>query len=206
MQHFHKIVIAVGVLIILGLIGSNEHYGLSPNSTPTTRPASPVWEYTNGEDDMRNQRWWEASLQSENAPELDFPYQGGSPVWLVLHNKEGDPPDNSSPTLVLEKGQYDCHSYDYSNLCVISVSIDGGEPIELTGARDDCGKNQCLDLTRRAEDEVGPGGVDTHAESVVSIIRRAKTLTIEVPLYRFGFFQYHFKPAGLVFAPQTDRV
>lgn len=161
--------------------------------------SEPTWQYGIATDKMRGDKVYWADLRSSNQPELDFPYAGGSPVVLSLSKLAGDPhPDNRNPNLVLANGQFDCSSYSGSESCSISMKVDDKPVVELHAVEADCGSDQCLILHN------DPGGPKAE-ESVIAALRGSKRVTIEVPLYHFGSYQYEFNTAGLNWAKETDR-
>lgn len=168
-------------------------------ATAAEVPAKPTWTYGITEDKMRGNGTYWAQLKSSNQPELDFPYEGGSPITLQIVKQKGDPhPDNYAPELILTNGQFDCSGLQYPNRCYVSVKADD-QPVELLlGSSDDCGSARCLGLQN------DPSGAKVNV-SFVETIRAAKRLTIEVPLYRYGSYQYEFDVAGLNWSKETDR-
>lgn len=157
------------------------------NEEPAT--ASPSWQYEESVDEMRNRRHWTATLVSSNAPQLDFPYEGGSPITLELLRWD-NPPDSFSPTFALQNGQFNCHGS--SNACYVTVKFDDNPPEDVRAVKLDCGSDQCLRLFRDMDLESG-----AEPKPILDSIREAKTLIVEAPLYQYGAFQYRFAVAGL---------
>jgi hypothetical protein len=161
----------------------------------------PVWKYSEHVDKMRGHISWTATLKSSNRPELEFPYEGGSPTYLRLSKLQGDPSDNYGPEIVLENGQFDCSLYGGGNSCLITVKVDDEKPRDLRGVSSDCGSAKCLRLFDEAAIEQG-GQV---YQPVIDMFRRSKHVTIELPLYQYGSYQYEFDTQNLQWARQTDR-
>lgn len=186
---------ALPLIAALGLAACGPSGGGSAADTP---PPEPTWTYSVNVDEMRNERTYWAMLESSNAPELEFPYAGGSPVTLQIYKVEGDPPDNYPPRVQLQNGQFNCHGGSSYNSCYVAVKFDDAEPRVISAFEEECGKFQCLRFS----------WLDLQAGDVRSLIpdlRKAQTVVIELPLYNFGSYQYRFHTAGLDWADATDR-
>lgn len=155
-------------------------------ATPATAFAGePTWERSVVHDAMRNQDTVVLQLRSLNAPNLPFPYRGGSPVHMNL-GKIGDRILPEEPYLTLDRGQFDCKGdIDFADRCNVAVKVDDGEVFYLKATAETCGPSQCLNLGR------GP-----HSLSLMAQLKSAKRVTIEVPLYKFGSYQYQFNASG----------
>lgn len=182
--------------LLLGCDAAPQKGGVTPLPTESV---DPTWEYSEHKDEMRSQQSWTATLRSLNEPSLGFPYEGGSPVFIRLSKIAGDPPDNYAPEVVLLNGQFDCSQFGGTHSCSITVKVDDGLPYDLWGVTRDCGPNHCMRL-------VNANRMDgTAVSSVIDIFRKAKHLTVELPLYRFGSYQYNFSMENLDWSPMTDR-
>lgn len=167
------------------------------NDAELSHAAKPTWVYGESIDKMRGEKWFYAELQSSNQPELESPYSGGSPLTLQFSKLQGEThPDNYAPRLVLSNGQYDCSGSGHGNSCMITAKADDQKPVELHAVETDCGDAKCLVLHN---DPYGP----LSGKSVIGMLRKTNRLIIEVPLYRFGSFQYEFDTAGLDWSEDT---
>jgi len=186
----------VGVLLLSACGQSAPQQG---SEAEISQVAKPTWVYGESIDKMRGEKWFYAELQSSNQPDLGSPYSGGSPLTLQFSKLQGETyPDNYAPRLILSNGQYDCSSYGHPNSCSITAKADNQKPIELLGVESDCGDAKCLILNN---DPSGP----LSGKSVIPLLRKANRLIVEVPLYRFGSYQYEFNTAGLDWSEDTDH-
>lgn len=161
-------------------------------SSATTRSLS--WSYDTQTDAMRKQRSWFASNVSTNEAQLSFPYEGGTSAILQLTQDETEDPDNQQAILILQNGQLDCST------CYISLKFDDGKVFESVGTKSDCGSDQCLNVNVSDDiEKLGTSGyVGFHKRLLAS-----RKLVIEVPIYKFGPFQFQFKTSDLVW-PQPN--
>jgi hypothetical protein len=168
----------------------------SPEPLKTNPAARASWNYSTTSDEMRgtSTRW--AELNSSNAPHLDFPYAGGSPVVLQLFKGGGDIETNIR--LLLANGQFAC-SGSAGRTCSLTIKVDDEKPQEIRGIEDECGSHTCLRL-----------GADLfnqeHPPAVLALIQSADNLVIEVPLYDFGPYQYKFATSELRWEKEAERV
>ena len=171
---------------------------MAQTEATVTTPA-PTWTYDEYRDEMRGTRSWSATLESSNRPMLQFPYEGGSSVSLRLSKTEGDGGDYA-PELVLENGQFDCSQYsNEATSCLITIKADAGKPYDLRGVQTECGSAKCMRIYDENAFESGNGsGIHTN---VVNVFRTAKRVTIELPLYEYGSYQYQFDTDGLNWPP-----
>ena len=168
----------------------------SSKGLETTKP---IWIYSDSVDKMREDRYFYADLRSNNYPELNDPYGGGSPLTLHISKLQGDTfPDNYAPRLIISNGQFDCSSEGRARSCMITAKADNRDPIELHAVETDCGSAKCLVLNN---DPYGP----LSGKSLIPILRSAQRFVIEAPLYRFGNYQYEFNTAGLDWSEGTNR-
>ena len=147
------------------------------------------WSYQSQTDKMRASKSWTAINVSENKADMQFPYEGGSPVHIELWQSDNESSSNQQPILVLENGQFDCHS------CQLAVKFDDGPVLESSGTRQDCGESQCINLN--ITEDLNEFGTKKYIGFHKRLIG-SKKMTIEVPLYHFGSFQYEFNTSGLI--------
>jgi hypothetical protein len=166
------------------------------NSARSVQPdtVKPSWQYGVYEDKMYNSKTSWARIDSSNAPSLPFPYQGGSPVSLELTRRDEEDPDDASIDVILANGQFDCIGGPSDhNTCYLSMQIDRKKPVMIRGTKWDCGKDQCLTL-RSDFDKRG------NQPSLIPDIMNAKKITLRIPLYKFGSFDYEFEAGNLNWA------
>ena len=134
------------------------------------------WSYSVDVDPMTSRKARYASLQSENALNFDFPYQGEQHGKLLLR----DHPSHGRDVLVLiEKGQILCPSYDP---CSIRVRFDEGTPQRWSavGPAD----NSSTVIFLRNE------------EGFILKLRRSKVVRIQIPVYQEGEQMLEFQVGG----------
>lgn len=186
---------AMAMLLFL-LSACNQEKDQSRESSVEKSPA-PSWIYSVTNDGMRGKKTFWAELAATNHPELEFPYSGGSPLLLQLYKVQGDSyPDNFAPRLVLSNGQYDCASSSRS--CYVSVKVDENPVEEVQAVEIDCGSSRCLNIHN------DPYGKKSQV-SFIETLRSARRVIFEVPLYKFGSYQYEFNTAGLKWSKTTDH-
>jgi hypothetical protein len=175
--------------------------GPVPASTETSATASKTdpWTYHVYVDDMRKERTWIANNYAKNPAQLDFPYDGGTDATIQLSQDETDDPQNRQAILTLHNGQIDC-----GGDCDVSLKFDDGEVIESNGTKTDCGTAQCINLNVDSE-RLGSKGYQGFHDR----LKASKRLTVEVPIFNFGPYQFHFDISGLVWpqpgAPTTGK-
>lgn len=158
-------------------------------------PQAPTWQYDESRDEMRGSVYSTATLQSMNQPDLKFPYEGGSPVYLRL-SKSSDEPGEYAPEVVLENGQFDCAAYGgEGNSCLITIKADDQKPYDIRGVEVDCGSAKCM---RLFDEQAVEQADDAHIYSrVFDVLKKSRKLTIELPLYEYGSYQYQFNVRNL---------
>ncbi len=145
-------------------------------------PAEPVsaWTYDEKKDEMRGKTRYLASLTSTNEIQLDFPYNGGSSMQLVLRD---DPEYGKDVMLMISKGQLPCYTYDG---CSFKVKFDDGPVRDISAAGAESGSSEVLFVQ-------GAGG----RKRLMEGLRSAKRMIVEVTVYDAGRQQFVFEPAGL---------
>ena len=134
---------------------------------------------------MRGTTTYYANLYSHNQPTLQFPYQGGSPLQLSFWRDKGSSdPYPFEPTLILRNGQFDCSSVDG---CMLAMKLDDGPMFYRKASNLDCGENKCLTISLNGTLADAP---DT---PLMKRARTGKVLVIEVPIWRYGNYQYEFR-------------
>ncbi|MBV7482494.1 hydrogenase maturation nickel metallochaperone HypA [Bordetella sp. BOR01] len=151
----------------------------SASSTPSKEPTVPasLWRYSSNKDEMRGvtNRW--ATLTSQNALSLDFPYNGGSVLRIIVR----DMPKKHGRDVILEisKGQLDC-GFDG---CRVPVKFDDKPIVTYTASRADGGNSEIIFIREES--------------GFLKRIKASKSVSIEVPIWRYGAGQYRFSSVGL---------
>jgi len=135
------------------------------------------WKYEEAADEMRGETSYFASNQSLNTVELDFPYNGGTNLNILLRK---DAENGNDIMFAVNKGQLFCSYRD----CYVNVKFDDG-PVEKVAANEAAaGSSEVLFL---ANDISG----------FVKKLKAAKTVMIEVEFFNHGKEQFKFDVSGL---------
>jgi hypothetical protein len=141
-----------------------------------TQKLADKWSYTTSVDRMTSGNSTSASIASENAVSLDFPYQGLQHGTLTIRNH---PSYGRDVFLSIERGQFLCQSYAD---CQIRVRFDEGKPERWNA--------------------VGPADNSTtvvflrNETRFVQRLRTAKIVRIEAALYHQGAPVFEFLVSG----------
>lgn len=174
------------LLIFLGLAycGTQGQKPGALDSSPVTSTnddssVSRAWEYSSDTDNITNGTINYAALSSPDKATFDFPYQGGATLTLYLRKH---PRWGTSAFFQIDKGQFHCQIGG----CTVSASFDG--------------KRRSLSLTE--PDDASSETLFIEApQSFIKRLRRAHTVTVELPFFQEGNRQFAFRPAGLVWPP-----
>jgi len=171
---------------------TESHVSVMSSAVASTLPVKPVIEKVEGidpwsiqydHDDMRNTiRRYEAN-RSQNHVTLDFPYEKGSWVDLVLvsgnvKEHKGLKRESIKPNQVyfhLTDGQFDC-GFDG---CVASVKFDDGKIETFSLSRSTGGRNDFLFLDNSAR--------------FIKEVKSHQHVTIELPIWRDGRQQFIYQ-------------
>lgn len=129
------------------------------------------WRYGDSKDEMRGTSQHFAGVSSLNTVKLDFPYEGGTTVDLVISSG-----NTLSVFLNLHNGQFDCRG----GACAVSYKFDDGK-VETPATSSSSNTAIFMDNPQAFLDE----------------LRKAKRLIVEVPIYKAGLPQFKFDVAGL---------
>lgn len=133
------------------------------------------WSYREEKDEMRGStsRW--ASVDATKDITLDFPYGSSRPSLTVRFMKQ-----YGTDVMLSLNGQITCRSY---NQDTVSVKFDDGS---IKAWR-------CLS----SDDGDSSTAFISPAKPFIAALKRAKTVTIEAPIYQAGKQQMTFEVAGL---------
>lgn len=135
------------------------------------------WEYDESEDEMRGATSYFASNESINTVELQFPYQGGTRLNILLRDNAKHGKDIM---FIVNKGQIFCGYQD----CHVNIKFDDGEVQRYETTEAEAGSSEVLFLTNNI------GGF-------VKKLKNSKTVTVEVNFYNHGAEQFKFDVYGL---------
>jgi len=149
----------------------------SESKPQAPEPPRPKWQYQSEKDEMRGvtNRW--ASLTSEDAVSLEFPYGGGSTLRIVVRSM----PKRSAQDIILNlsKGQLDC-GFDG---CRVPVKFDDNAIINYSANRARGGDNDSIFIQEKS--------------GFLKRLKASKSVMVEVPIWKHGPTQFRFSSAGL---------
>ena len=132
------------------------------------------WNYSEQKDAMTDKTMYFAIASSINNLNFDFPYDGGSTLYIQIRKKDG----TNEVMLNISKGQFNS-AYDN----VVSMKFDNGG------------------ITKYGFDEPSGGSsnlIFLHSpKSIIDKIKKAKHLKIEAPFYQAGRQVAEFNIGGL---------
>jgi len=142
--------------------------------------AQPKWQYRNNQDEMGRGEVKQASADSLNTVNFDFPYSGSQRLRLMLrtHPKYG-----RDVILQVERGQFQTSFSEYGQQWRIAVRFDGGPLQEFT--------------LRPAADGSANVAFVSGYDQFVTKLRKAKMVTIEAPFFHEGTRVFEFDVNGL---------
>lgn len=131
-------------------------------------PAAPreKWRWIESKDPMTDARSITSFLDSENALNFDFPYNGAQHPALYLRNKGG----SKDVFIALEKGQVLCRSYDP---CQVSVRFDDLPRMTFQGVG-------------AADNSTETVFLNSGASRFITALGSAKKVLISFPVYQEG--------------------
>lgn len=131
------------------------------------------WDYDTRTDEMTDKKIHWASCKSKNTEYLEFPYEGGTKLTLTIRNMKG----KNEIYVTVNKGQL--QTYDK----YVSIRLDNGKA-----------KNYSL---------IGSGDGDSKfafiyaGNSLISQIKKASVIKIQLPFYGNGRRTFAFEPGIL---------
>lgn len=148
-----------------------------PGLTQPAEVVRPNWEYDSKTDEMRGESSYFAATTSQNLVELDFPYQGGTDLKIMLRK---DAEHGNDVIFLVNKGQLYCTYRD----CHISIKFDDGAVEKIETVEAAAGSSELLFLANN------PSGF-------VNRLKSADTVMVEVQFYNHGKEQFKFDVSGL---------
>lgn len=148
-----------------------------PGLTQPAEVVRPNWEYDSKTDEMRGESSYFTATTSQNLVELDFPYQGGTDLKIMLRK---DAEHGNDVIFLVNKGQLYCTYRD----CHISIKFDDGAVEKIETVEAAAGSSELLFLANN------PSGF-------VNRLKSADTVMVEVQFYNHGKEQFKFDVSGL---------
>jgi hypothetical protein len=151
------------------------------NATAELQAPSPPsdWDYSESFDQVRNATIYHASLESENAADFDFPYQGGSKLTMTVrwHPKYGQ-----DVIFKISKGQFVCGVED----CSGTINFGSGpQTISLSEPTDNSSDTLFI----------------SDASDVIDQLKKTKRVVVELPFYQEGNRQFTFEMTSFLAWP-----
>lgn len=157
-------------------VASSDDPKTSESKTDTEVAVKQNWKYGESVDKMTNAKKYNATCQSTNKIDFEFPYNGGSSFWLILSNEE----NVNYVILKVSKGQFKT-SFGSSESC--RIKFDNEEPMDLTY---NSPKNGSLDYI-----------FFDHSDAFIQKLKTSKKLMIESVFFRTGGKIIEFDTEGL---------
>lgn len=173
--------------LVLGIIGG----ALADDDSPTNEKATEVsatqssssnvtkpenWQYYERKDEMSENILYTATCVSTNMHDFDFPYNGGSYLYLIIRNMDG----KNDVYLQISKGQV---MTSISGSEYVRFKFDGGEPIKYYFSSSSDGDSTYAFLNQ--------------SNALIKKIKGAKDIKIDIPLFQEGRPVFNFNVSGL---------
>lgn len=177
--------IFIGLPILISIFSSasddNAESVVTTSSADSNNPDTAVvtptasWDYEQSHDEMRGTTQYFAGTQSQNAVQLDWPYEGDTTLQIVLRNNG----EGNDVMVVANQGQLWC---EYRN-CTMDVKFDDAaiESINLTKAA--AGASETMFIT--------------NADSFINKLKSSDTAMLEIGFYDNGANQFKFDTSDL---------
>jgi hypothetical protein len=166
----------------------NANAAVTANETAseiTNLPANSGWDSSIGFDRVRDAPIYRAAIESQNAVHFDFPYNGGSVLTMTArrHPAYGD-----DVIFEISKGQFVCPVDD----CNGTINFgSGAESLLLSEPTDNSSDTLFA----------------TNGEYIIERLKKAKTVTVELPFYQEGNRQFVFQmKSPLTWPPAGSHV
>lgn len=170
-------VLFVSCLILLPGCGSKTQKGETTDSEATESvEAEPRWAYSSSTDEMTGKEMFFAETESTNEFEFEFPYNGGSRMYLMIRNMNGE----NEVLVRVSKGQF-------------NLSVNGNENIRIKYGDEEPVAYGYATSTNAAPDIIF---VDRAAD-IIKKLKTAKEVKIDAPFYQAGRVVFNFDVSGL---------
>ena len=181
-----KILIAIGALVVLGIIGNQFGGNKKPavdvksadSTTVATAPVEPMntWQYEEDTDKMTSKIELFASVEAKEKLQFNFPYAGGSTATFMIRKKDG----KTSLLLLISKGQF---HYNYGEQKQVRIRFDDTPAKNYNYSEASDGSSDVIFLN----DEKG----------ILAQIKASKKMLIEAEFYQEGNRTMEFNVEGL---------
>lgn len=131
------------------------------------------WDYNTRTDEMTDKKIYWASCESKNIEYLEFPYEGGTKLTLTIRNMKG----KNEIYVTVNKGQL--QTYDK----YASIRLDDGKATSYTLIGSDDGDSKFAFIYA--------------GNSLISKIKKASVIKIQLPFYGNGKRTFTFEPGIL---------
>lgn len=131
------------------------------------------WDYNTRTDEMTDKKIYWASCESKNTEYLEFPYEGGTKLTLTIRNMKG----KNEIYITINKGQL--QTYDK----YASIRLDDGKATSYTLIGSDDGDSKFAFIYA--------------GNSLISKIKKASVIKIQLPFYGNGRRTFTFEPGTL---------
>lgn len=175
--------IFIGIPVLMAVFSGAKEDAVSEQitTTITDNAVEPVrtsnWNYEESKDEMRGSVSHFAQSGSINSIQLDFPYAGGTSLFLIVRNT----PENGNEVLFsTNNGQLWC---EYNN-CYMSAKFDEGEVKRYPLAKAAAGSSETMFL-------------DGETEMFIQDLKKSNTAMLEIGFFNYGNQQFEFETSGL---------
>ncbi|MQW93380.1 hypothetical protein GFH30_04960 [Acinetobacter wanghuae] len=151
---------------------------LSDSASITIEKTPSNWEYSEKNDEMRNEKTVFAVTTSQNKVDFDFPYNGGSELYLTLRKHKND----VDVILMISKGQFLCGLRS----CEASFKFDNNNIESITLVEPDTHSADTLFVA-----------YDKTEAKIINNVKNSQKLVIELPFYQEGKKQFTFDVSNL---------
>ncbi|MDR2224081.1 MAG: hypothetical protein LBE34_15300 [Flavobacteriaceae bacterium] len=178
-SYLSAIIIAFMVVIAVASGGSDKEKSTTDTETTSGKEDEPKskWSYGQEDDKMEGTTNYFATLESTNKPKFKFPYNGGATLSLTVRNMEG----KNDVYLYLDKGQIPISIYNSES---IKFKFDDGKAINYSYSSATGAMNSYAFFSKNKE--------------LITKIKAAKKIMIEVPVFDEGKVVFEFDAEGLV--------
>lgn len=133
------------------------------------------WDYSTSFDEMTEKTMYFATATSINSHEFEFPYNGGAFLYLIVRNMNG----KNEVLVQISKGQI----HGSLNNEVIRFKFDDGKPESYYFSSADDGSSDIAFIAQSSK--------------LISKIRNAKKVKVDVPVFQEGRPVFDFNIEGL---------
>ena len=134
------------------------------------------WAYSEDVDEMTDKKMYFANCTSTNEVELEFPYNGGSILELLVRNMNG----KNEVVLHISKGIINMSVGSMGN---IRMRFDDKEAVSYSYNSSDNGSLEYAFLD--------------HSKEIINKLKQSKTVKIEVPVFNDNRTVFNFDVSGL---------